>query len=321
MHAPTRDDASQPRSTRFAPSPTGALHLGNARTFLINWALARKSGWSILLRIEDIDHPRVKPETVEQAHADLTWLGLDWDSEAPLQSTELAPCHQALNDLGRAGRIFACSLSRSEIAAAQSAPHDSDPGLRYEASLRPAHAGEQVANPDPSLTWRFLVDNTTQIVEDRFAGEHRFNIAEGVGDFPVWTATGGPAYQLAVTVDDARQGITDVVRASDLLPSAARQQAIQHVLGLPTPNWWHLPLVRGEDGRRLAKRHGDTRLSQLRETGVSACRVIGLMAYWCGLCPELTEFNSSDFLASFDLNLLPQEDITFRPEHLAWLNA
>ena len=185
----------------------------------------------------------------------------------------------------------------------------------------PAHAGEQVANPDPSLTWRFLVDNTTQIVEDGFAGEHRFNIAEGVGDFPVWTATGGPAYQLAVTVDDARQGITDVVRASDLLPSAARQQAIQHVLGLPTPNWWHLPLVRGEDGRRLAKRHGDTRLSQLRETGVSACRVIGLMAYWCGLCPEPTEFNSSDFLASFELNLLPQEDITFRPEHLAWLNA
>ena len=318
-HAADRGPAT--RRTRLAPSPTGALHLGNARTFAINWALARRSGWAVTLRIEDLDHPRVKPETIAQTREDLTWLGLDWDEELPLQSADLSPYAEALRQLAAAGRIFRCDLTRRDIAAAQSAPHERETGLHYERSLRPSDAGAATVDPDQSATWRFLVDDRNITVQDAFAGASTCNLSETGGDFPVWTATGGPAYQLAVAVDDARQGMTDVLRGDDLLPSAARQQALQRALNLPTPRWWHVPLVRGEDGRRLAKRHGDTRLASFRHSGVPADRVMGLVAYWCGMLDTPISMNAAAFRDVLDMAAISKQDITLTPEHISWITS
>ncbi len=272
-----------------------------------------------MLRIEDLDHPRVKPETIDEVREDLAWLGLDWDEEVPLQSTDRRPYEDALRRLAASGRLFRCDRSRRDIAAAQSAPHDGEHGLHYERSLRPDSAGTIIANPDLSATWRFLVDEVDIPVADAFAGDASFNLSIAGGDFPVWTATGGPAYQLAVTVDDARHGVTEVVRGDDLLLSAARQQALQSALGLPTPHWWHVPLVRGGDGRRLAKRHGDTRVCALRNSGVTAERIMGLVAYWCGGAETPTPMSAGQFLESLDMSTLPHEDITLTAEHIAWL--
>jgi len=307
-----------PRS-RLAPSPTGALHLGNARSFAINWALARQRSWELVLRIEDLDHPRVKPETIDLVREDLTWLGLDWDTELPLQSTDLADAQEAMRRLARLGRAFPCHLTRREVEAAQSAPHEPGAGIRYEPSLRPPDAGRIVADPDLTGTWRFLVRSEIEVVNDEVQGPHAFNLADSVGDFPIWTAN-GPAYQLAVAIDDARHGITDVVRGDDLLPSAARQQAILRTLGLPTPRWWHVPLVRGADGRRLAKRHGDTRIASFRHDGVAPERMLAMLARWCGIdtCGA-THITASQFADQFSMERLPDGDITMTQEDLTWL--
>ncbi len=312
------------RRSRLAPSPTGALHLGNARTFLINWALARQHDWSLILRIEDLDHPRVKPETIDQARRDLSWLGIDWDEEVPVQTTDLDPCRQALVTLGKAGKIFACNKTRREIEC--SAPQEGDASVVYPAAMRPADAGKIVANPDPSCSWRLLVEDGDEVVNDVIAGTHTFNLSRSPGDFPVWTAprrtggTGGPTYQMAVVVDDARQGVTDVLRGNDLLDSAARQQVLYRTLGLSAPTWWHVPLVRGPDGRRLAKRHGDTRVEMYRQRGCAPHQIIGLMAYWCGLTSTRQTLSADEFCDAMDLSCLPREDVTLTDEDVRWLD-
>jgi glutamyl-tRNA synthetase len=308
------------RTSRFAPSPTGALHLGNARTFALNWALAQQHGWTMLLRIEDLDHPRVKPETINQAREDLAWLGLTWDTETPVQSTDIGPCCDAFRKLAAAGRIFPCDRSRKEVQAAQSAPHDNHDGMRYEPMLRPQDAGRQWDEPDENQTWRFLVDDAEHAVNDQISGPHSFNLGATIGDFPIWT-TNGPAYQLAVVVDDARQGVSDVVRGNDLLSSAARQQTIAAALDLTPPRWWHVPLVRGEDGRRLAKRHGDTRISSYRAAGVPAERVIGLLASWCGVkdLGEPNPMDADEFAATVDISSIPTADAVLTARDIQWL--
>lgn len=308
------------RTSRLAPSPTGALHLGNARTFAINWALAQQHDWTMLLRIEDLDHPRVKPETINQAREDLTWLGLTWDIETPIQSTDVGPCRDAFQRLAAAGRIFPCDRSRKEVQAAQSAPHDNHDGMRYERALRPEDAGRPWEDPDETRTWRFLVDDTTHTVNDQVAGTHTFNLGTTIGDFPIWTSN-GPAYQLAVVVDDARQCVSDVVRGNDLLSSAARQQAIAAAIGVASPRWWHLPLVRGEDGRRLAKRHGDTRISSYRAAGISSERVIGLLAAWCGIGnqDEPRPMDAGEFAATVQISAIPTDDAVLTTRNIQWL--
>lgn len=303
--------------TRLAPSPTGALHLGNARTFLANWAMARKCGWGVLLRVEDIDHPRVRPGAIDQTREELAWLGLDWDEEAPLQSTDLEPCLEALRTLAAKGLIYPCDRTRAELAP--SAPNEGDGSVCAHASLRPPGAGTPCNAPTMSRTWRLLVDSGAEPIVDAFSGPSEVDVASDCGDFAIWTRSGVPAYQLAVTVDDARQGVTQVVRGDDLLPSAARQQLLQRHLGLPTPTWWHLPLLRGPDGRRLAKRHGDSRLARWREG--SPERVIGLLAMFSGLTDDLCPMDAATFASSFSIDHLPAHDIIVTPAHLAWLDA
>ena len=159
------------------------------------------------------------------------------------------------------------------------------------------------------------------MIDDHLQGPSHHDVHELPGDFVVWTRRNAPAYQLAVVIDDARQGVTQVVRGDDLLPSAARQTLLYEALGLQAPEWWHVPLVLGEDGHRLAKRHGDTRISSYRALGIRPERIIGLLGHWCGLTSEPSELTIVEFLEGFDIDLLPADPITMKREDEQWLRS
>jgi glutamyl-tRNA synthetase len=308
--------------TRLAPSPTGALHLGNARTFLVNWALARQQGWQIVLRIEDLDGPRVKADAAAEAIDVLGWLGLDWDEGPHYQRGDLSPYRAALERLAAQGAIYPCRCTRRDIeAAALSAPHGDEHELRYPGTCRPAEresvSPEQL--DDPGVAWRLRVPEGVTTFVDEFAGRHEYDIQATSGDFLVATKEGLPSYQLAVVIDDARQRIDRVVRGDDLLGSTHRQLLLQERFGLkPPPQYFHLPLVVGEDGRRLAKRHGDSRIGHYRSRGVSAERILGLLAEWCGLGPR-QEQSAAAFLRDFRLERMPSTPVVFTAADDAWL--
>jgi glutamyl-tRNA synthetase len=308
--------------TRLAPSPTGALHLGNARSFLLCWLWARARGAALVLRIEDLDGPRVKAGAAEQALEDLAWLGLDWDGPPLVQSTRLPAHLAALERLRAAGRVYPCTCTRKEVEAAASAPHEGEEGPRYPGTCRGRWADEAAARAasgrDPA--WRFRVEPGPVRWEDGFRGPEVRDPARDGGDFVVAKRSGEPAYQLAVVVDDAAQGVSDVLRGDDLVPSTPRQLLLYEALGLPPPRFWHLPLVRGADGRRLAKRHGDTRLAHYRAQGVAPERVVGLLAGWSGLALR-APVAARELLAGFALERVPRGDVTFTPADDAWLRG
>ncbi|MFA7237106.1 MAG: tRNA glutamyl-Q(34) synthetase GluQRS [Phycisphaeraceae bacterium] len=319
--------------TRLAPSPTGALHLGNARSFIINWAMARQRGWKIALRIDDLDSPRVKRGADQQAIDDLRWLGIDWDSGPTYQLTELPRYQAALRQLAGRGLIYPCRCTRGEIAAAQSAPHGDEHELRYPGTCRPVEnrvsedAADKEAGRDEHFfdfklpgAWRVIVPDERIMFDDIFHGRVETNVQQVVGDFVVATKQGLPAYQLAVVIDDATAGVTQVVRGDDLLGSTARQLLLYRLLELsPTPAYCHLPLVIGEDGRRLAKRHGDTRLSYYRQLGVPPERILGLLAGWSMPMAERRPMSAAMFGERFDLSKLPREPVIFTATDDQWL--
>jgi glutamyl-tRNA synthetase len=306
--------------TRLAPSPTGALHLGNARTFLITWALARQLGWKIILRIEDLDGPRIKSGAIESTIDVLHWLGIDWDAGPFVQSHDLTPYRRAMQSLAGAALAYPSDLSRSEIEAAASAPQEGVHETPFPASLRPPQISRNFDADDTN--WRFVVASGAVRFEDAFAGPQDLNPAATIGDFVIWTKRAQPSYQLAVVVDDARQGITQVVRGNDLLDSAGRQLLLYRALGLnPEPSYTHLPLIRGTDGKRLAKRHGDTRLASYRAAGTTPERIIGLLAAWSGICPRPEPMSAAVFAERLNLNTMSHDDCVFTPEADAWLQG
>lgn len=275
------------------------------------------------MRVEDLDGPRNKPDAAQQALDTLTWLGLDYDGGILLQSTDLEPYRAAMRDLAAQRLAYSCDLTRSEIEAAASAPHappGTGPGseVRYPAHLRPSDTSRFTFEREDT-NYRFVVHNEPVIIEDHVAGVCEQNPHDDIGDFVIWTRRGQPAYQLAVVVDDARQGVTDVVRGNDLLSSASRQSLLYRALGLREPRWWHLPLVLGEDGRRLAKRHGDTRIDTYRAAGISRQRIIGLLAAWSGVQDDLREMSAENFREGFDLTRLSRDPVVFTEEHHRWL--
>lgn len=284
-----RHAASQHRLSRLAPSPSGPLHLGNACTFLLTWALARRCGWRLILRIEDLDGPRVRAGAEEEIRRSLDWLGIDVDAEAPRQSTRGAAYEHAMERLADRALVFESRHSRAEVRAAGGADDDRDAasaphgaGAVFPRSLRPAAPGG-AGFIDRAVNHRLLVPDEPETVFDEILGPQRVDLARTMGDFVVWSKAGVAAYQLAVSVDDGEQGVTDVIRGADLLPSAAAQSLIHRALGHAVPRWWHLPLVVDEAGRRLSKRDGDLSLRSLRERGVDPRRVVGLVASWAGL--------------------------------------
>jgi glutamyl-tRNA synthetase len=313
-------------TTRLAPSPTGALHLGNARTFLANWLLARQNGWRVVLRVEDIDGPRIKAGADRQLVEDLQWLGLDWDEGPIYQTTRIEQYRHALEKLAAGGHAYACVCSRKEVEAAASAPHAEDGSAVYPGTCRGKYASVDAAREAvgraPAL--RFAVP-AGRVVEfaDAFAGPTSFDVSRELGDFVIAKADGTPAYQLAVVVDDAAMGVTHVVRGDDLLDSTPRQILIYEALGLADriPTYYHLPLVVGPDGRRLAKRHGDTRLSHYRGLGVPPERVVALLAKWCGVEDAGEHLRATDLPGRFDVRQIPHEPTTFTADDDRWLKS
>lgn len=306
-----------PPRGRLAPSPTGALHLGNARTFLLAWLSIRSRGGTLVLRMEDLDHPKVKPHAADQALRDLRWLGLDWD-EGPdvggpcapyVQTQRRALYAEALARLRAQHLVYPCTCSRKDVESAQSAPHAGEDGLAYDGTCRGRHASfeEAAATLPPGRlpVWRFRApDGVETAFDDAVLGPQRETVAETVGDFALARDADGAGYMLAVVVDDAAMGVTEVLRGDDLVRTTHRQILLQRALGLPTPRYAHVPLVVAEDGRRLAKRHGDTRLSAIREAGVPPERVMGILAWWCGWADFDAHVHPGELLAAFDLATL-----------------
>ncbi len=263
---------------RLAPSPTGLLHLGHARTFWIAAERARLAGGTLLLRNDDLDAARCRPEFVAAFTEDLHWLGLTW-SEPILTQSERLPCYRAaLSQLHAAGAIYPCHRSRREIAESASAPHEN--GLNdeplYPAAWRPS-ADEPLPALDHPVTcnWRFRVpDGETIAFVDAHAGPQSAVAGRDFGDFLVWRKDDVPSYQLACAVDDGQLGITEVVRGADLIKSTFRQLLLLRALGLPTPTYYHADLVNDDHGQRLAKRHDALSLRALRESGQSPADLI-----------------------------------------------
>jgi glutamyl-tRNA synthetase len=291
---------------RYAPSPTGALHPGNLRTALLAWLQARLAGGRFIMRMEDLDLPRTRPGSAEQILEDLLWLGLDWDAGPDIPSGGV-PYTQSLRDdyyrdalkrLEEAGYLFECYCSRKDIQQAASAPHG-PAGTVYPGTCRDGTVKDQGSLPP---VWRFRVQPGTMSFVDRLYGRVEQDLERDVGDFVVRRRDGLFAYQLAVVVDDALMGVTDVVRGADLLDSTPRQLALIEALGYPPPRYWHVPLVMDETGRRMAKRDTDNLVTRWREEGRSAEQVIGELAASAGLTDSATAISAHELRASLTLD-------------------
>jgi glutamyl-tRNA synthetase len=303
------------RVGRLAPSPTGAQHVGNARTYLIAWLAARAAAGKVLLRIEDIDSPRVKPGADFQAIDDLRWLGLDWDGEPTWQTHRLSLYQSALAELKRQELVYPCTCTRSDIERAASAPHAADEGPVYPGTCAGRHSGDAESISGP-FAWRFRLPDSPVSFKDGYCGKIEIDLHRLGGDFVVWKSADSPAYQLAVVVDDAAGGVTEVIRGNDLIPSTPRQLLLYRALGLRPPRFAHVPLVVGPDGRRLAKRHGDTRLATLRDRGVKPEALLGLLAWSCGWLDRVEPIKLAELLPLFQLDRIPPCPFVLTPDLL-----
>jgi glutamyl-tRNA synthetase len=304
-----------PLRGRFAPSPSGPLHLGNLRTALLAWLFARSAGAPFVVRIEDLDAERCRPEYEASQLADLRALGLDWDGEPLRQSVRRKRHRAACRQLRDAGLLYPCWCTRAEIREAISAPHGADgdgayPGTCREMSVSERRSRERGSRPP---AWRVDAQARAVSVVDRLHGE----LTTVVDDFVVWRgdveadADSTPAYNLAVVVDDAEQGVGEVVRGDDLLATTPRQVLVATMLQLPVPSYAHVPLVLGPDGERLAKRHGAVTLEEQRRAGVSVAAVVGWMAASAGLAAPGAQLGPGDLLAGFDPARLSRVATTF----------
>jgi glutamyl-tRNA synthetase len=282
--------------TRFAPSPTGDLHLGGAWTALASWVLARRSGGACVLRIEDIDRPRVVHGSRERIEEDLRWLGLPWDEGPFLQSERGALYEEAISRLAAAGLVYPCDCSRAEISRVASAPHEGEEVV-YPGYCRDRDPARAMKRP-PAL--RVRVPREVVSFEDLAFGAVAQDLAREVGDFVLRRADGVFAYQLAVVVDDAAMSITDVVRGADLVSSTPRQIWLARALGALPPRYAHVPTVVAENGARLEKRTPRATVRELREEGVPASRVVGELAHGLGLMPTNAPANAPDVARAWE---------------------
>ncbi len=300
---------------RFAPSPTGPLHVGNLRTALLAWLFARVDGSRFLIRVEDLDPVASRDELVAEHLADLAALGLDHDGPVLRQSgDELRAGHQrALDQLERAGLLYPCWCSRREAAEAASAAHGPFPEGAYPGTCRDLTDAERAQRaaerPDRQPSLRVRAGAVEMTVSDRLHG----TCTGLVDDFVVRRGDGVPAYNLAVVVDDAAQGVAEVVRGDDLLSGTPRQAWLCGVLGIPVPTYAHVPLVLGPDGERLAKRHGAVTGAELAGAGIDVRQLLAVLAGSLGLAAPGEAVTAEQVLARFDPDAVPREPWVFRP--------
>jgi glutamyl-tRNA synthetase len=311
---------------RLAPSPTGGLHLGHARTFLIAWMTARRSSGRVILRIEDLDSSRVRADAVSTALVDLSWLGLDWDEgpdlggpSAPyVQSQRSSLYDRALDRLKAIESVYPCTCTRADVARASSAPHAADEGPTYPGTCAHRRAADALALDDRSFAWRFRVPPGPVAWDDLFLGRVELDPSRLGGDFIVARHGAGHSYQLAVVVDDAAMGVNQVIRGADLVPSTPRQILLFRRLGQPLPTFGHVPLAVDVDGRRLAKRAGSLKLSALRAAGADPRRLAGSLVRSCGWSDSVEPMTPREATARCEPGRLAAEPWVVTPE---WLDG
>lgn len=322
--APTTQPVSVPAPVvgRFAPSPSGRMHLGNVFSCLCSWLSARSQGGSIVLRIEDLDDRCKRPELAAQLIDDLAWLGLEWDEGPYYQHDRPDLYEDALRQLQDAGLTYPCFCTRAELHAA-SAPHASDGTPIYRGACRGLSADEitrrsALRAPATRLRVPTVDDLASDVIEfvDRTYGAQCEALATECGDFLVRRSDGVFAYQLAVVVDDAAMGVTEIVRGCDLLGSTPRQIYLQHLLGLPTPHYAHIPLLMSPDGRRLSKRDRDLDLGELRTRFGTPEALLGWLAGQTGIAPDTTPRTAEQLVEHFSWDVIRahRENITVTVE-------
>jgi glutamyl-tRNA synthetase len=294
---------------RFAPSPTGPLHLGNLRTALLAWLFARHMGASFVLRVEDIDRQRTQQGCAEQMVADLRWLGLDWD-EGPdiggpfgpyMQSERTAIYTEHLDRLIAAQQVYPCYCSRADVAEAASAPHGIRSTVGYPGTCRDLEQRlrQQRRYPGRRPAYRFKISEQEIFIDDRIQGATTVRLTGPADDFIVWRSDGTPAYQLAVVVDDALMRVEEVVRGADLLESTPLQHVLFRSFGYHAPRYAHVPVWRDKNGKRLSKRAGSVGLESLKRAGTSPQTVVGMLAASCGLLEHETPCAPHELIPGF----------------------
>lgn len=288
---------------RFAPSPSGRMHLGNLYTALLSWLSVRRQGGEWILRIEDLDPQRSKKEFAHLIEDDLSWLGLDWDEGGLADKGAFGPYvqsrrhnlyNEALSKLKALGVVYPCTCTRADIMATQ-APHQSDGRIIYSRRCCPPDMPQQMDEPSVPHSVRLWVPDRTIEFEDGLAGHQEFNLDKDCGDFVLRRADGAWAYQLAVVVDDAMMGITEVIRGEDLLLSTAQQLYLYDLLGYNAPQFKHLPLVRNSEGQRLSKRDNSQSMDYLR-SHFSPEEIIGRLAHIAGIIPDYRPIAARDLI-------------------------
>ncbi len=300
---------STPVCGRFAPSPSGRMHLGNLWSCLLAWLSARSTGGRMVLRLEDLDPDRCRPEFCQQVMRDLDWLGLDWDNEPVWQSQRSHIYEEAFRKLEQQGLIYPCYCTRNERLAAN-APHRSDGVAVYDGRCRTLAVDQRLelaAQRKPA--WRVAVPSEEIRFDDLCQGQQGHRLDTHCGDFILRRSDGVYAYQLAVVVDDALMGVTQVVRGSDLIDSTPRQIWLGRQLGFHIPEYAHVPLLMAEDGRRLAKRDRDLELGQLQQQ-YTAPELVGILAHLANLIPAPAPISPADLVPLFRWDKVPKGDLT-----------
>ena len=291
---------------RFAPTPSGRMHLGNVFAALIAWLSVKSRGGSLVLRMEDLDTQRTSAQFAEVLRKDLKWLGLDWDLETPPQSERAKVYDGYFARLADMGLLYPCYCTRSQLHSVN-APHLSDGTYVYPGTCRNLTQAERSAF-DRKPAWRVTVPDKVWTVEDLVQGTYQENLVTDCGDFVVRRADGVYVYQLAVTVDDGEAGVTEVVRGMDLLSSAPRQMYLQELFGFSHPQYGHVPMLMAPDGRRLSKRDMDMDLGFLQEQ-TTAETLLGLLAYSAGLIDRQSPVSARELAGEFCWEKLQKENI------------
>ena len=298
---------------RFAPTPSGRMHLGNVFAALMAWLSVRSKGGELVLRMEDLDTQRTSGEYARILREDLRWLGLDYDRETPPQSTRSAVYDTYFDRLAQMGLLYPCYCTRSQLHSVN-APHLSDGTYVYPGTCRNLTEMQRSAF-HRAPAWRVQVPDRVWAVEDWVQGHYECNLATDCGDMVVRRADGVYVYQLAVTVDDGEAGVTEVVRGMDLLSSAPRQMYLQALLGFPHPAYAHVPMLLAPDGRRLSKRDRDLDLGQLRAR-VTPEKLIGTLAFCAGLIEKNEPVSARELAGEFRWDKLRRESIFLDSEQL-----